>query len=365
VSASQLLKNQSFECQIGLACHWQRVSLNFRSSSSCKVSPLEFVVLIKSSIIMRSIPSNKQCGKLHKYSKRLVAFEHDSSSSPTNILLWVGGLRDGLLTVSYPAILSQRLPKHWGLVQVALLSTLDGWGTSSLQRDVKELGQCVEYFHNLMGEKTKIVLMGHSTGCQDAMEYVTGCKKAFRVPLDGVILQAPVSDREALGSSLEESYDVIIKMAQSYMDQGRGEDVLPLSLGRSIFGRTPISAYRWLSLLSPNKDGDDDYFSSDLPTERLQQSFGNFKKQTPLLILCSGEDQNVPAHIDVSGLINRWTQVVEAGGGVVDLENSGIIKGAHHNFEEDDDEILNNLFERVIRFLEKVDSNQVDKSSQL
>jgi alpha-beta hydrolase superfamily lysophospholipase len=216
-----------------------------------------------------------------------------------------------------------------------------------------------------MGDKAKLVLMGHSTGCQDAMEYVTGPGHESRLPIDGVILQAPVSDRETLCSSLGESYEEIVKKAQSLMDNNRGENVLPLSLGRTVFGRTPISAYRWLSLLSPNKDGDDDYFSSDLSDEKLRQTFGRFNKQTPLLILCSGADEYVPSHIDVSDLIKRWTLMVESGGGIVDVENSGIVEGAHHNLERDHESVLSDLFNRVNRFLDKISSDHGGKFAQL
>jgi pimeloyl-ACP methyl ester carboxylesterase len=306
-----------------------------------------------------------QKGKLHKYSKRLVAFEHDSGEPPTHLLLWVGGLGDGLLTVPYPSMLAQKLPPHWALVEVMLLSTLNGFGVSSLQQDVKELKECVKYFRNLMGENGKIVLMGHSTGCQDAMEYVTGPGKDSRLPLDGVILQAPVSDREAIGDSLGESHKKIVETAQAFVQDGRSDDVLPLALGKSLFGKAPISAYRWLSLLSPKKDGDDDYFSSDLTHERLKNTFGSFPKRTPLLILCSGADEHVPSHIDVSALIQKWTDIVETGGGVVDSENGGIVPGAFHNLMRNDEQVVNDLCQRVGKFLSGVVSHPVASAAQL
>jgi hypothetical protein len=306
-----------------------------------------------------------QKGKLHKYSKRLVAFEHDTGSPSTHLLLWVGGLGDGLLTVPYPSVLAQKLPPGWALVEVMLLSALNGFGTSSLQQDAKELNKCANYFRNLMGEKSKIVLMGHSTGCQDAMEYVTGTGKDSRLLLDGVILQAPVSDREAIGHAFVHSNEKLVETAQSFIREGRGDDVLPLALGQYYFGKTPISAYRWLSLLSPNKDGDDDYFSSDLPDERLKLTFGTFPRQTPLLILCSGADEYVPAHVDVPAIIRRWSDIVQEGGGVVDSENSGIIKGAFHNFMGNDEQVVEGLCQRVGKFLSGIVSNQSSSAAQL
>jgi pimeloyl-ACP methyl ester carboxylesterase len=305
-----------------------------------------------------------QPGTLHRYSPRLVAFEHARPSPPLHFLLWVGGLGDGLLTVSYPALLAEKLPAQWGLVQVMLMSSLNGWGTSALQRDVKELSQCITYFRKLKGETCQVVLMGHSTGCQDAMEYVIGLGHETRPLLHGVILQAPVSDREAMADKLKD-YAPLTETAQMYVAQGRGDDVLPLSIGTTPFGRTALSAYRWLSLVSPNRDGDDDYFSSDLPEHGLQKSFGSFKAQTPLLILCSGADEHVPKHIDVSALIKRWTRIVELGGGLVDVENTGIIDGAHHNFEMDDIKVFDDLCQRVNGFLENIEAGRFLKNAQL
>lgn len=95
--------------------------------------------------------------------------------------------------------------------------------------------------------------MGHSTGCQDAMEYVVGNGAADRPKVDGIILQAPVSDPEA--ASLSDHPDQIQQattLAQEWTKQGKANDVLPDDLMKSFFGGN-VSAYRWLSLLSPDQ----------------------------------------------------------------------------------------------------------------
>jgi pimeloyl-ACP methyl ester carboxylesterase len=303
---------------------------------------------------MVSAPS-AQAGRLHRYSKRLVAFEHtpDTHSEPLNLLLWVGGLCDGLLTVTYPTILAQNLPPEWGLAQVLLLSAYEGWGTRSLQNDVKELAQCVNYFRKAR-PSGKIVIMGHSTGCQDAMEYVTGPGHENRPRIDGAILQAPVSDREALANTMPaESRESYIKLAKEWMESGRSNDVLPVSLIGKDFMRTPTTAYRFLSLLSPDKNGDDDYFSSDLPEEKLRTTFGAFKK-TALLILFSGSDEHMAASIDKTALVKKWSGFVKDGGGVVDEEHGGIVDNAHHNLNADDDQVVQDLVRRVRGFLGRI-----------
>lgn len=302
-----------------------------------------------------------QSGRLHRFSKRLVAFEHDTPNKQEakNIILWIGGLGDGMHTVSYPAVLSERLPSQWSLAQVQLLSSLNGWGTGSLQRDVQEIAQCVEYFRQLKGDEAKIVLMGHSTGCQDVMEYVTGpAGQGARPKIDGAILQAPVSDREGLVDTMPaEERRKVIEVAEELVRNGYSNEVIPESLSGRYLGRLPVSAYRWLSLLSPHKDGDDDYFSSDLSDEKLERTFGAFPAHTPLLILCSAEDEHVPAHIHVEFMVKRWSEYVSKSVGVLSA-SSGVIKGAHHNLEQDDESVMQDLTARVVAFTQEVTSER-------
>ena len=309
---------------------------------------------------MVNVPA-AQAGTLHRYAKRLVAFEHSTSSDARNVILWVGGLGDGIHSVTYPSVIARQLPSGWGLAQVQLLSSLNGWGTGSLQRDVRELAQCVTYFRQLKGENAKIVVMGHSTGCQDLMEYVTGKGHESRPRIDGAILQAPVSDREGLPDVMTaEARLEIIATAESYVKEGRADDALPGSVSGKYLGRLPISAYRWLSLLKEN--GDDDYFSSDLSDERLRSTFGAFPSHTPLLILCSGADEHVPKSVDAQALVKRWSDVVQASNGTLSRA-SGIVPGAHHNLDQDGDDVVQELVKRVLVLVDEVEGKHSSKLS--
>ena len=325
--------------------------------------------------------------------------------------------------------LAQNLPARWVLVEVLLSSSYNGWGTSSLKKDVRELERCVGYLKGVVlggrgvvgvgggadgggrggdvtaemqnnKEKTgKIVLMGHSTGCQDVMEYLVGEKKEEQLDegkgdgsatmrasqgqkpkpkprprdVDGAILQAPVSDREGLVRDLAPAvYESSVRMAKEWVDQGCGNDTLPVSATGGIYGSaTPISAYRWLSLASPGKDGDDDYFSSDLSDGQLRRTFGRLPRaerdggddnddddgagSCPVLILYSGEDEHVPDFVDKEALVERWMGVMKENAVVVDEENGGVLPGAHHSFKQDSEEILGDMIGRVRRFLERID----------
>lgn len=246
-----------------------------------------------------------------------------------------------------------------------LSSSYNGFGTSSLARDAKELGSCVEYFRKLKSEG-KIVLMGHSTGSQDCMEYVAGQGREERPKVDGVILQGSVSDREALAESLpSEVYEKVVRVSKEYIRDGRRDDVLPSSLGVTVYGRAPVTAYRYDSFLSadgPGK-GDDDYFSSDLSEERLRETFGTFGKETPVMILFSGDDEHCPKHIDKQELVEKWSRIVKEGGGVVEEDYGGVVPKAHHNYGQDGEEVVADLCRRVCGFVEKAEKGAFTSST--
>lgn len=177
-----------------------------------------------------------------------------------------------------------------------------------------------------------------------------------RPSLAGAILQGGVSDREALEMLLSKDvYDSSVRLAQSYVEEGHAEDVLPASIGE--FFQTPISAKRWLSLASPppTHDGQDDYFSSDFDDERLKRTFGRIGiTRTPVQILYSEKDQYVPDSVDKARLVERWESHIRHGEGVVDDE-SGIVEGASHNLEDASAEVVGKMVRRVVGFLRRIE----------
>jgi pimeloyl-ACP methyl ester carboxylesterase len=252
------------------------------------------------------------------------------------------------MTVPYPALLARALPESWSLAQTLLTSSYGGWGTSSLKSDAAELHQCVKYFRGV--KSGKIVLMGHSTGCQDVMEYLVGPSHADRPLIDGAILQAPVSDREAsLMKMSHNQYAKCVAAAQVMVREGKAEEIMPISETHEFFG-APITARRCLSLLSPDHDGEDDYFSSDLPDTQLNRTFGMLPAHTPLCILYSGADEHVPPEIDKMALVTKWIKVVQKHG-KVDTEHSGVIDGASHSLKIDSADVVADLLRRVMGFL--------------
>ncbi|KAI9830382.1 MAG: hypothetical protein M1826_004805 [Phylliscum demangeonii] len=298
-------------------------------------------------------------GVLHQYARRLVAFEHGGSSGPAkHTVLFIGGLGDGLRTVAYPATLAAQLPADWSLAEVVLSSSYTGWGTSSLGRDSDELAACVRYFQAARPHG-RIVLLGHSTGCQDVLHFLTGPGRDARplVAVAGAILQAPVSDRECMRALLPPAvYEQSVAEAQRMEAAGDADEILASRWLAGFPAGAPCSARRWLSLASPHADGEDDYFSADLSDAQLRATFGRLPHSTQLCILYSGADEYAPLSADAKiALVERWIGVVRAAGARVDRARSGVLPGASHNLNADPPVVVQALVDRVVGFLVGLD----------
>ncbi len=178
------------------------------------------------------------------------------------------------------------------------------------------------------------MIVGHSTGCQDAVRYAqrhrsspsssggsgssqpgstpqqAGAAAAAAAPdaatLLGVVLQAPVSDVEFL--SLLPGTAERIERAAAMAAAGQGEEI---AFRATDIDGAPMTARRWLSLACPG--GDDDMFSSSLSDEQLAAIFGPLRG-LPSLLLLSGADQYVPPGVDYPAVGRRLAQVSQSGG---------------------------------------------------
>lgn len=222
------------------------------------------------------------------------------------------------------------------------------------------MAQCVEYFKSLR-PNGKIVLMGNSTGCQDVLGYCSF--EGSRPLVDGAILQAPISDREAADFLYRpEEIRKNNEMAQQWVKEGREFDTLPNHVSLPILGAR-CTARRWLSLASPGPDhvGEDDMFSSDLDSGRLRSTFGIAgKRGVALMILYSGKDGFVPPTVDKEALVARMEKAFTDAGGKLG-KGSGILPGASHTINEEGI-VREELHKRVIEFLESVEQGTVGKS---
>lgn len=317
-----------------------------------------------------SLPAAAYPGTLHFVPPNLAAFEPMKPlvrSADINTLLWIGGMFDTFLSVNYPLHIAQALGATWSLVTASLGSAGKSWGVGSIAQDAEDIAHIVEYIKT-MRPGGKVVIMGHSTGCQDCMEYVVGGNSEQRPPVDGVILQAPVSDREAIADELpadflNEANQLALKMCR----EGHNKDSMPTRLTRPIFGRVAITARRWIDVASPGPDhtGADDYFSSDLPDDRLQRTFGKIPPTIPLLVLYSGSDESVPPNVNKDELVSRWINVVESSGGHVDRYNGSIVPEATHNLNGCPEPVVRDLVQRVVGFVGRLDNRDFQGGARM
>ena len=331
----------------------------------------------------------------------LTTFEYTTGTiRKPHSFLFIGGLGDGLATTSYMVDLVRALQQtEWSLFTLNLTSSYQAWGLGHLDRDTDELAQCVQYIKDYKTRQFgngKIVLMGHSTGSQCVLHYLYrpnphASLPAFdptldhvnRLPLDGAIMQAPVSDREAIqwvlhwgigGTTPAEArviYEKLEAMAKENVRQcdKAFDTMLPISMTSQIGypANTPISSRRFLSLVSPDSPQspqDDDLFSSDLSDDHLKKSFGMIKQQNllkyKLMVLISGADQSVPDWVDKENLLVRWRKATDHNGetSIWDQAHSAIIPGASHALSNDDQaESRKFLTEKVMRYLDDLEKS--------
>lgn len=239
----------------------------------------------------------------------------------------------------------------------------------------------------------KIVLMGHSTGSQCVMHYLSrpnphtstpsfdpDLEHTIRMPLDGAIMQAPVSDREAVqwvlsegiggktGDEIRPIYEKMVALAKETVAKGEPHDtMLPLWMTSHIYpANTAISCRRLLSLISPDSPqspGEDDLFSSDLSDEQLKTTFGMINERGllkhKLMVLFSGADQAVPQWVDKKKLLSKWKRITDHNGRyqIWDEEHSAIIPGASHALSNDDQaEPRQFLVEKVLGYLRSAET---------
>ncbi|KAL2130806.1 hypothetical protein VTI74DRAFT_5934 [Chaetomium olivicolor] len=371
-------------------------------------------------------PKQGSPGVLHHFTETLTTFEFTSPHSPSpslstqkpHTLLFLNGLGDGLATTSYLADLSAALhPTRWSLFTLTLSSSSQAWGFGSLDRDVDEVAQCIRHicaykaaakYPGHEGKRRRVVVMGHSTGCQCLLRYLSrldsnvsgsgGVSDAVgRVAVDGGIMHAPVSDREAVlwvvkegfdGRSpgeLKRVYERLVGMARAEVSGKRcpsccgqleqhgqqpWDTMLPLCLTSQLGypPNTPISCRRFLSLVSPESPkspSDEDMFSSDLGEEQLTSTFGMLRQRGllkgKLMVLMSGADQSVPDWVDKESLLKRWERATDCEGNVSiwDRKRSGVIPGASHALsDEDQAEPRAILVSKVLAFLEDAERDE-------
>lgn len=191
---------------------------------------------------------------------------------PVNALVFIGGLGDGPHTIPYVRHLAAHLAQQqqtttgglgssYSVFEARLSSAHSAFGYASLAQDARELAHLVRYLRRGLG-KRRVVLMGHSTGCQDCLEYAAALTRAVvvaggdgegeggeEVRVDGLVLQGPVSDREAIAMG-EDPGEVraALGVAEGMVREGKGGEVMGREALPGGWRGSPVTAYRWASL---------------------------------------------------------------------------------------------------------------------
>ncbi|OAP64665.1 hypothetical protein AYL99_00637 [Fonsecaea erecta] len=308
-------------------------------------------------------------------------------SSPPNVLLFVGGLYDNFRSPAYVDDLAALFPRDvadqtWRVMHVQLSSNGRSWGLFDLDRDVGEIAAAITYIRETITQSpsTPVVLMGHSTGCQDLMHYLVSpvSTSSPRPSVSGAILQAPVSDREAILHAVFESpaaklgYEAALQIASSTPGEKHKTTILPMDLTTPLFGPSPISITRFLSLASPDSPGRpamDDYYSSDLSDQRLRETFGQIGAvphlqpssqgaKKSVLVLQGADDQSIPPTVDKALLLSRWKSALESTAEATLSPHSLIIPHAQHDISGESKETrrarLVDMRSAVLKYLHDV-----------
>ncbi|KAF4503880.1 hypothetical protein G6O67_008816 [Ophiocordyceps sinensis] len=265
------------------------------------------------------------------------------NTSARNAIVFIGGSvgAGGPHTTPYIRTVARRLDQFpvlsFSVFEIRMRSSFVGYGTDSLENDVYHISALVK--HLRVQGRRKIVLFGHSLGCQGCMAY-TDYASHLTAPVDGFILLGPISTRESLPLLFWPDHQANIDLAAEWISQGKAADCLPNEvLPRGLFG-VPMSAYRLHSLFA--KGGDDDYFSSDLDNETVARVWGMFNR--PVLVLHPEKDERVPDNVDQAAQNMRYRNANPCVS-----PRSGLIPGADHMITDDLPQHW--LASRVVSFL--------------
>lgn len=283
-------------------------------------------------------------GELFVYDeeRRLACLGPPAGSKRVAVL--VGGLTDAPPPTSYaPALGAALREKGWGLALPWLSSSGPvGWALGSVEADAEELRTLARHLRESRGAKA-VALVGHSTGCQDAVALL----KAEPSAVDAVVLQAPVSDRESYALCPDSHPPELLALAERLVAEGNGAELLAAGPHEDVPAgllRQPITARRYASLAG--RMTAEDVFSSDLTDEELETQLGHVV--VPTLVCPSLADEYVPPALHGEGGIAHAERLASAMKGPASVLP---LPGANHAVDEP--EAAATLVEGVVAFLEE------------
>ena len=124
-----------------------------------------------------------------------------------------------------------------------------------------------------------IYLIGHSTGCQKSVYFLSKNKK-FKIK--GVILLAPMSDFADVDTFVEKKiYSRALNLSRKLITQGKKHELLPLDIWPRL-----VDAQRFVSLFTPDSVEEIFSYATNREPKLLKKII------EPILIIMAGEDEH-------------------------------------------------------------------------
>lgn len=225
-------------------------------------------------------------------------------TNPGTVIIYIGGMLSDMMHPKFVFDMADKM--HFASFVQPTLRSHPFFGLWSLADDAEDIERAIEYVcNNFRGklskdmtidtahgnsaeysELPKIILLGHSTGCQSVLHYLNTRLHSTRITC--AIFLGPVSDRE-YEESVNPNLSYNLELAQNNPEM------------TFLHFNSPVKAQRYISLFT--KYGDDDLFSSDLPNK----FFTTLNKSgTPLHFLVMKDDEYMlKSNVDCLKLVNN------------------------------------------------------------
>lgn len=204
-----------------------------------------------------------QDGQVYEYNtKGNIAFR-SNVLDPIGTVVLIGGLGDNLFTLPYYEALATFLRKREISLVIPQLRSMPLFNLAPVDWDVEDI-RCIT-----SGIQHPLVLIGHSTGCNDILLYL---ESGAAPNILGVVLQAPVSDTEAVPRDSAEHNLRLIR------DSDEASNYIELD-------GTIWLKERYISLYSIG--GKEDLFSTYLS----DSAYAKWKGKVPIMSVLSGKDE--------------------------------------------------------------------------
>lgn len=202
--------------------------------------------------------------------------------------------------------------------------------TSSYFGEAKELfTDCVDDIQGIVNYLNKkgvnnIFLVGHSTGCQKSIYYLS--QRGKQKQISGVVLLCPVSDYSAMTLFItKEKLKKIVETAEKMVKKGEGDKLLPYNVWPQYH-----SAQRFLSLYTSEGEEEIFTYASDKEPKTLM------KNKIPTLVIYAEKDEY---HDRPTNEIAEW---FKNNSKTTDL-TIHTIKKAPHNFKNYEHKVVNTI----------------------